>query len=56
MIIHVIKVDGGIKDSTVGAAAKAGANVVVAGSYVFGASDLKAAVSTLQAALDAAAA
>ena len=51
-----IEVDGGIKDSTVDAAAKAGANVAVAGSYVFGASDLKAAVSTLQAALDAAAA
>lgn len=46
-----IEVDGGIKDSTVGAAASAGANVIVAGSYVFGAPDLAAAVQTLQRAV-----
>ena len=46
-----IQVDGGIGPATVGKAAAAGANVVVAGSSVFGTKDLAAAISGLRAAL-----
>ena len=42
-----IEVDGGITDKTVISAAKAGANVFVAGSYFFGADDKKKAVDAL---------
>ncbi len=40
-----IEVDGGIKASTVGAVAEAGANVFVAGTAVFGAPDYRAAIT-----------
>ncbi len=50
-----IQVDGGLAPSTIAQAADAGANVIVAGSAVFGASDRGGAVHTLAAAVDAAA-
>lgn len=43
-----IQVDGGINEQTVFTAAKAGANVFVAGSAVFGSESYKNAVSTLR--------
>ena len=43
-----IEVDGGINASTVAVAAKAGANVFVAGSAVFGAEDPAAAIAELR--------
>ena len=43
-----IEVDGGISEKNVGAVLSAGANVIVAGSSVFGASDIKAAVKALK--------
>lgn len=43
-----IQVDGGITDETLPIAAKAGANVFVAGSYVFKAADKKAAIDSLK--------
>lgn len=43
-----IAVDGGITDETARACAKAGANVFVAGSYLFGAKDMKEAIATLR--------
>lgn len=43
-----IQVDGGINASTVAVAAKAGANVFVAGSAVFGAEDSAAAIAELR--------
>ena len=46
-----IQVDGGIKDSTVGAARRAGANVFVAGSYIFKADDPAARVQELREAV-----
>jgi ribulose-phosphate 3-epimerase len=50
-----IEVDGGVAPSTIAAVAAAGANVVVAGSALFGADDPGAVMATLRAALDAAA-
>lgn len=50
-----IEVDGGINDETIGAAARAGANVFVAGSYVFGAENPREAIGVLRAAAIAAA-
>lgn len=47
-----IEVDGGITDKTVAEAAKAGANMFVAGSYFFGASDRAKAVASLKAAAE----
>ncbi|MGT2846486.1 ribulose-phosphate 3-epimerase [Streptococcus massiliensis] len=47
-----IEVDGGIDNQTVGLAKEAGANVFVAGSYVFK-GDVKAQVATLKDALNA---
>ena len=44
-----IQVDGGISLSTVETAAKAGANVLVAGSAIFGAEDPAAVISALRA-------
>ncbi|WP_026961700.1 ribulose-phosphate 3-epimerase [Alicyclobacillus herbarius] len=46
-----IQVDGGIHAGTIGEVARAGANVFVAGSAVFGQSDRAAALSELRAAL-----
>jgi ribulose-phosphate 3-epimerase len=43
-----IEVDGGIKASTVGEAAAAGANVFVAGTAVFGAPDYQGAISGIR--------
>lgn len=43
-----IQVDGGITDVTLPVAAKAGANVFVAGSYVFKAQDKKQAIDSLK--------
>lgn len=43
-----IEVDGGITTDTIGEAAQAGANVFVAGTAVFGQSDYKAAIESLQ--------
>ncbi|MBQ3136664.1 MAG: ribulose-phosphate 3-epimerase [Clostridia bacterium] len=43
-----IQVDGGISPATVETAAKAGANVLVAGSAVFGAQDPKEAIALLR--------
>ncbi|MGT2829393.1 ribulose-phosphate 3-epimerase [Streptococcus hillyeri] len=48
-----IEVDGGVDNQTIKACADAGANVFVAGSYLFRASDLPAQVQTLRDALDA---
>lgn len=47
-----IEVDGGVDNKTVKACYQAGANVFVAGSYLFKASDLTAQVETLRVALD----
>lgn len=42
-----IQVDGGINDKTVTEVVNAGATVLVAGSFVYGAEDIAAAISTL---------
>ena len=47
-----IQVDGGIKPDTIGAVAAAGANVLVAGTAVFGAGDYRAAITGLRAAAE----
>ncbi len=44
-----IEVDGGINEKTGKMARKAGANVLVAGSYVYGAKDAKKAIKSLRA-------
>lgn len=43
-----IQVDGGISDKTAPIVKEAGANVLVAGSYVFGADDAKKAIESLR--------
>ena len=43
-----IQVDGGVKASTVGEVARAGANVLVAGTAVFGAKDYRVAVQDIR--------
>ncbi|OQA50152.1 MAG: Ribulose-phosphate 3-epimerase [Firmicutes bacterium ADurb.Bin300] len=43
-----IQVDGGINDKTAKLCIQAGANVLVAGSYIFGASDRGAAIASLR--------
>lgn len=43
-----IQVDGGITDQTAPLVAEAGANVLVAGSYVFGNSDRRSAIASLR--------
>lgn len=43
-----IQVDGGIGEKTIGAAAKAGANVFVAGSAIFGAPDAAQMITSLR--------
>ncbi|MCJ1341034.1 RIBULOSE-phosphate 3-epimerase [Bachmanniomyces sp. S44760] len=47
-----IEVDGGLSESTVDQAAKAGANVIVAGSAVFGAKDPADVITKLKEAVD----
>lgn len=47
-----IEVDGGVDNKTIKVCYDAGANVFVAGSYLFKASDLAAQVETLRVALD----
>ena len=44
-----IEVDGGITEETVGEVARQGATILVAGSYVFGASDRSGAIERLRA-------
>jgi len=44
-----VAVDGGIKDHTAKICREAGANLLVAGSYIFGAEDRKAAIESLRA-------
>ena len=51
-----IEVDGGIDLETVGAVVRAGARILVAGSAIFGAPDIAAAVRALRAAAEHAAA
>lgn len=48
-----IQVDGGVSPKTVNQAAEAGANVIVAGSAVFGAQDPHAVIRTLRKAVEA---
>jgi len=43
-----ISVDGGINNSTVKLVKDAGANIIVAGSYIFGAKDTKRAIDSLR--------
>jgi len=45
---YQIEVDGGLNGETVKTAVGAGATVIVAGSYIFGAKDYKAAVESLR--------
>ncbi len=47
-----IEVDGGLGPGTIDQAADAGANVIVAGSAVFGASDPAAVIQTLRSAVE----
>ena len=44
----LIEVDGGITDKTIGACREAGADVFVAGSYIYGAPDVKQAIDNLK--------
>ena len=48
-----IQVDGGINDGTIDQAAEAGANVIVAGSAVFGAKDPEDVIRKLREAVEA---
>lgn len=47
--------DGGLAPDTVDQASKAGANVIVAGSAVYGAKDIGEAIKTLRTSVDKAA-
>lgn len=47
-----IEVDGGLSESTVDEAAEAGANVIVAGSAVFGAANPAQVIQKLRAAVE----
>lgn len=47
-----IEVDGGLSGATVGQAANAGANVIVAGSAVFGAKDPSEVIAKLREAVE----
>ena len=44
----LIEVDGGVNGETARACREAGADVLVAGSYVFGAPDMQEAIQTLR--------
>lgn len=48
----LIEVDGGLSEATIDQAAEAGANVIVAGSAVFGAKDPAAVIQALREAVD----
>jgi len=48
-----ISVDGGINDKVAARAIKAGANILAAGSYIFGARDAKRAIERIRNAYDA---
>jgi len=45
---YKIEVDGGLNGETVKTAVKAGATIIVAGSYIFGAKDYRAAIESLR--------
>lgn len=47
-----IEVDGGLAEGTIEQAAEAGANVIVAGSAVFGAKDPSGVIKVLRAAVE----
>ena len=47
-----IEVDGGLGEGTIDQAAEAGANVIVAGSAVFGAKDPAAVIAVLREAVE----
>ena len=47
-----IEVDGGLSEKTIDQAAEAGANVIVAGSAVFGAKDPSEVIAKLREAVD----
>ena len=47
-----IEVDGGLSENTIDQAAEAGANVIVAGSAVFGAKDPGAVIKNLREAVE----
>ena len=47
-----IEVDGGLSEKTIDTAAEAGANVIVAGSAVFGADDPSQVIAALREAID----
>lgn len=47
-----IEVDGGLSEKTIDTAADAGANVIVAGSAVFGAKDPAEVIAKMRAAVD----
>lgn len=47
-----IEVDGGLSEKTIDEAAEAGANVIVAGSAVFGAEDPRAVIRELREAVE----
>jgi ribulose-phosphate 3-epimerase len=49
-----IEVDGGVKPETAGLVAGAGANILVAGTAVFGAPDYRAAIGAIRAGAEAA--
>ena len=51
-----LQVDGGLSPSTIDEAAAAGANVIVAGSSVYGADDIGGVIKTLRSSIDKAAA
>lgn len=51
-----LQVDGGLSPSTIDQAAAAGANVIVAGSAVYGADDIAGVIKTLRSSIDKAAA
>ena len=44
----IIEVDGGINQNTAGLAVNAGADVLVAGAYIYGAKDTKQAINSLK--------
>lgn len=46
--LALIEVDGGVNDKNVAAIKEAGADVIVAGSYVYGAKDIKRAIDSLK--------
>ena len=46
----LIEIDGGVNDKTARDLVRAGADVLVAGSYIFGAKDYRQAISSLRGA------